>query len=173
MSSETEFFSTMAAVISAAFGGVSAVAALISARSAKIANKALSTAQHDEELRVIGRLASEVLSEVRRAKFLIQGLRVEYRTLFAFSGSAQHSSETLLTKELDDKLSRLKGMADHALLFVEPTARLQSHCTAELTRVHLLLTRNRLECSDLRDEIAIEDASIRERNNQYRIKRMP
>lgn len=168
MSNETDFVSAIGTILSGVFGVVAAFAACTSARAAKAANETLRESQHVSELREIGRLAAELLSEVRRAKSASKGLEVEYKTLFVFSGSEKHSSELQLTKELETRMQRLEKLGAHAKLFSDNQESLPSTCNSELTRVNLLLTRNRLECADLREEIEAEYNSIRERNNQYR-----
>ena len=159
--------SAIAAVLSAIGGGIACVAAFKSAKHAKDTFDSSQLAEKRMILRQLNLTAHEISVEVDRVKWVAQGLKVSYKTLFTFSGQANGSRECLFVREIDSKLQeadRLLERAEPFTIFIES---LLNGPAEEISSREILLAKNLAEARAIREKLEIELRSIESQNQAF------
>lgn len=103
-----ELLSAGIALASAVGGAFSAFGAMRSAAIARSAQEAAERSEKRVAVRELVVCGSELDIELQRVVARAADLKSSYRSLFAFSGSSNHSSEKLLNEQLEGKVNIAK-----------------------------------------------------------------
>lgn len=168
MSDLVAIISAIAAVVSAIGGGVACIAAFSSAKHAKATFDAGQLTEKKLVLRQLSVTAYEVSVEVDRIKWVAQGLKVAYQTLFTFAGQFNGSRQMLHTKEIDSKLQEADKLLERANPFTTLNESLINGPADEISLREIMLTQALTKAKALREKLEEEHRSIEAQNQVYR-----
>ena len=164
MSDTTDWFSAVAALVSAAGGAFAARAAFLSARSARDTQNAADEAERRVSLREVSVLASSVTAESQRITNLAQNLKIGYQTMGAFSGSTGNSGIEQCIALVGQKVAEAAKIAEDASLFGDGAKSLSKCSLEDVDRVHTRQAAAYNRVHALREELEREQSSVEARN---------
>ena len=161
--------------LQALIGAIAAVAGLYAAAAAKksagAAQDALRIADQAQKRGLRAQLvilSGEVLTESELVKSMIETLKIEYSSLFAFSGSTQHSSHRLLKEKLEEKGVLIESITSRASALIDKFKLLSDASDEDITNQSLDLQKNLLDIKRHRVELELELAQVIQQNRDYR-----
>lgn len=172
MPSTSELLSLAAAVVSAVGGAFSAWAAFRSAGSARLAQEEAARAERRAALRRVSETAGLVVSEVERIKARGPLLQLNYRSLFALSGSAGGSRSNVYIEAVDEKVKKAITLADDASLFAGEAKSLEDATLEEIDRVQVRLSNSLATVRGVREDLEREESSVEAQSAQLREQRL-
>lgn len=168
MSEPISLVSAVAAVVSAIGGTAACVAAF---RSAAHAEKSFDYNQNVEKsfaLRQLSITAHQVAVEIDRAEWTAQGLKIEYKTLAAFTGNVGGSRPQMFLEEVDKKVQGAEKLRVKVEPFIELNTALLNGPIEEITNREVRVSQLLAEATALREQIEIELREIQAQNAVYR-----
>lgn len=168
MNDPIAIISAIAAVISSIGGGIACVAAFKSAKHAKDAFDAGQLTEKRLLLRQLSVTAHEVSVEVDRIKWIAQGLRISYKTLFSFSGQFNSSGQKLSEEGIDLKLQEAEGLLAKARPFTTFAESLLNGPLEEISSREIAIAQTLVNAKNLRAKLEDENRSIEAQNQSHR-----
>ena len=160
MSTETDWLSVAAALVSAVGGVVAALAAFLSARSARETQAAADAAEHRSTRGQIAADASAVLIEAKRVSNLADQIIQAYRGLATLQGALGGPRLALVLNAAEKKREESSALAETSNLFSDGASSLKLATPDELDRVRLQQKAALNAAQALREDLEREQESI-------------
>lgn len=168
MSDPVAIIAAIAAVLSAVGGGIACIAAFRSAKHAKDTFDSAHLAEKRLLLRQLSVTAHEVTVEVDRIKWIAQGLKVSYQTLFTFAGQLGGSREKLYQKEIDTKLQEAETLLQKASPFTTFKDALLNGPLEEISSREIAIAQALVRARYIRENLEEEHRSVEAQNQAHR-----
>lgn len=160
--------SAIAALLSAVGGGVACIAAFRSAKHAKDTFDSAHLAEKRSVLRQLSVTAHEIGIEVDRIKWVAQGLKVSYQTLFTFSRQLGGSRQQLYQQEIEAKLQEAERLLKIASPFTTFQEKLLNGPLEEISSREISVSQAAMQARALREKLEEEHRAIETQNQTHR-----